>query len=273
MRTKLTKVGQNLGLNGIWSLPLIGGTMPYDYYLLHELVPNSPVQMRIHDIPAGVHHTDTLLDDMPEGAFIEVISGGVGCQWERHLESGQLPNYIGTGCFAEIGDPPSLRISNGSNAKARFIAIEALGKPSSPWPIGIRSILNVPPEHDERPAEIRERVKLRSLWKHTTLPGGVGYERVWIDGQVPKHRHQATRPGEKGSFALVIVLAGEGQCGRQNEGETAEVFSIWPGMVIAIPANTWHGFVGKGLEIISIQVPEIDDKYQFADDEFPYTCQ
>lgn len=107
------------------------------------------------------------------------------------------------------------------------------------------------------------QIKLRSLWPYE----GIGYEWVEVRRLVVRHHHQAKEPGQIGSLAIVLVISGEGEFGIASDNGPGEVMPVSSGSVLLIPPGHWHGFKvrpGKRLLIVSLQIPEIEEKYTFA---------
>ncbi len=254
-----TENGIQIGQIPSW--PVVGKG-DYDRFDIGRIARQGWGSIVVYDIGPEAH---TMAGERGQNLFLEVLQGAIG------FSPGVTPiSPARSGSIIQYPDGSTMLWNDGRKSARVLVIKQERGE----FPIAHKQwrLKALPAEHDERPEPLRQHV-LRSVWKHTDLTPGIGYERVWINGLVPKHRHEGVSPGESGSMAIVMILAGEGQCGLQRDGEEPRIYPVSPGMIFAIPPEMWHGFIGKGLEIISIQIPEIDEKYQFADDEFPYSYQ
>ncbi len=117
---------------------------------------------------------------------------------------------------------------------------------------------------EQRPAGI----KLRSLWKETNLPSGIGYEDVQVgesdgsSGLIPRHLHE-------NSNAVWFVYEGEGYAAMEVDGKPV-IEKVRAGSWGWFNAGQWHGLKGN-MRFISVQIPDIEMDYRFEEGvEFEY---
>ena len=112
-------------------------------------------------------------------------------------------------------------------------------------------------EREDRPAGIF----LKSLWKATQLPSGIGYEDVTVGqfgepGLIPRHLHEK-------SNAVWFVYEGEGRAAMEV-GNSEFNIPVGPGSWGYFKAGQWHGLWGN-MKFISVQIPDIETDYKFED--------
>lgn len=215
---------------------------------------------RLIDIKPGV--TATL--NLPNNCLLEVIEG-------RAVVNGQRLKRRMYGQF------PAGELIICNPGRSRMVRLMVVSTDNDQMPERIKpkiwSILKT--QIKDRPKGIR----LRSLWEKTDLKQDAGYEWVRIRGLVARHNHRAKDSKETGSFALVLVVSGEGQFGFAADNGEGQVATIGAGSVVIAGPNDWHGFLvapGKQLTIVSIQIdaPIGEELYEFASElgipEFPY---
>ncbi|GEM_PF-4325314 len=241
--------------------PFVESGKPYKVYDLHEGTCWEKLgTFSVVDIAPGFDYRVPNSFSQGSDYMFQILVGSA----LKIVSDGNVVPHYGGRTYGQLTDQgkvdivnPERDYRNGLTKPARIVLMLSYHSWGNAVQTKLGLINSLP--YDPRP----QGIKLKSLWKHTELQRGAGYEYVLLDGIIPRHRHNR-------SSTIWLVRDGKGYVGQDIAGQRI-VEPISAGCYGYFPAGMWHGFYGDSLRFISAQILDIGEAdYEFSDEQFDY---